>query len=57
MVPIWLFRVKNYAKNIETFIIFVVNFIKFIKQANIQYYEVNESVWQGLPSLISKVSF
>ena len=57
MVPIWLFRVSDYAKNIEAFIIFVVNFIKFIKQANIPYYAANESVWQGLPSLISKVSF
>ena len=57
MVPIWLFRVNDYAKNIDTFITFVVNFIKFTKQANIQYYAVNEPVWQGLPSLISKVSF
>ena len=39
-----MFQFSKLIHKKEAFIIFVVNFIKFIKQANIPYYAANESV-------------
>lgn len=49
MVSIWLFKVSNYKQKIYWFLKYLLYFTKYIKEARIPYYSVNNSALARTP--------